>query len=107
MAVSHPLTTLQQVWGMAIETTTGTAISLAGTDGTQNVFDPSIKPQIAFKARQGQGSFSPIAGTAGAKGADVSFKYELHGASGTPKQLDTLKASGFAVSSLTATVTSG
>jgi hypothetical protein len=108
MAVVHPLTTLQQVWAQKIETTTGTAISLSASDGTQNVFEPAITPDIPYKERRGQGpSYGRIKGTAGARGANVSFKYELHGTNGTPLQLDTLKAAGFSVTSLTATKVSG
>jgi len=87
-----------------IESTPGTAETLAAADGAFNVFDPDIQAQVEFVDRPGQGTLSPLAGRTGAEGGQVTFEVELHGSgsagSPTPAWASTfLPACGFAESS--------
>lgn len=67
-----------------VETTIGTAQTLAQADAAMNIFESSIEPTTEFLPREGQGSFSPLYGTlAGSKG-EVKFWTELTGGASPP-----------------------
>lgn len=92
----------EQNWAFKVETTTGTPISLGASDGTVNVWDPMLEPDITFLRREGQGtSIDPITGALGARGAKVGFTCELYGATSTPAYGDALLAAGAALTSRT------
>jgi len=87
-----------RVLAAKIETTSGTAESLAAADCDFNAFDIDIQANIDFNQRPSQGSFSHLPGTLGPRGGTLSFKTELHGdgAAGTPEWASTLlPACGF------------
>lgn len=74
-----PLLTRVRVLAAKIETTPGTAESLADADAAMNVFDPLPQPNIPFAERVGQGGFSPLPGTLGAYGGSITFSTEVVG----------------------------
>lgn len=95
-----PLLTRVRVLAAKIETTPGTAESLADADAAMNVFDPLPQPNIQFAERAGQGGFSPLKGTLGAYGGSITFMTEVVGrgtsGAGVPKWAATLlPACGF------------
>jgi len=53
-----PLLRRKSVFAAKIETTVGTAITLAGADGAFNARDFSIQPNVAMTRREGQGGFN-------------------------------------------------
>lgn len=74
-----PLLTRRRVLAAKIETTVGTAETLAAGDAGFNIFDAKISPQIETDNREGQGGFSPLTAVPGARGGQVTFAVELHG----------------------------
>lgn len=92
----------EQNWALKVETTTGTPIALGASDGTVNVWDPMLDPDIAFLRREGQGtSIDPITGALGARGAKVGFTTELYGSATVPGYGDALLAAGALLTSRT------
>src|SRR5689334_12752996 len=75
-----------------IETTTGTAISLANTDGAFNVYNPVYTPNIQIEQRPAQASFGQIQAVHGTRFADIEFDADIvgAGASGAPGWASTL-----------------
>jgi len=71
------------VLAAAIETSPGDAETLEAADAAMNVFDPDYVPDIPFVEREGQASFSPLAGVPGAQKGQFTFRTEVHG-SGVP-----------------------
>lgn len=70
-----------------IETTVGTAESLAAADADYIVYGFRINPDIPFQERPGQGSMSRHAGVPGARGGSVTFSIDLTpGSTTTPPQ---------------------
>ena len=55
------------VLGAKIESTVGTAATLAAADCTVNAYDFIINPEFDFQERQGQGGFGRLASIAGAR----------------------------------------
>jgi len=78
-----PLLKRVRVLSAKIETTSGTAETLAAADADYNVFDAMIQPNIEYIARPSQGSFGHLPGTIGPLTGTATFKTELTG-SGTP-----------------------
>jgi hypothetical protein len=74
----------RRILAAKIESTVGTAETLAAADAALNVFDPKMSPDISNEERQGQGSFSPLASALGAYGGQISFQTELHGGAADP-----------------------
>lgn len=100
MATDHPLLTRVRVGAVKTETTTGTAISLAGADGALNFFDPKIAATIPPTERQAQGSLTSLAPIPGARMGKFTAKTELYNAASAPLWLSTmLLACGCQVSS--------
>jgi len=88
----------KRVLAAKIETTVGTAISLAGSDAAFNVFDATIQPTIEFVSRMGQAAFGSITGSVGQASGTLTFRTELFGdgAGGVPGWASTLlPACGF------------
>lgn len=98
-----------------VETTEGTAISLAAADANCLVYDPTVVDDVPmFKRNPARASLSPLIDIPGLRTRKISFKCEIKGsgAIGTaPSYGKLLKACGmaeFAVSKLTiGTITSG
>jgi hypothetical protein len=104
MAVDIPLLRRRRVFAAKVETTTGTAISLSGTDGAFNAFEPEITPDIPFNRREGQGaSIDPITGVPGARGAKVKLMTDAYGAATVPSWGVLLQAAGALLTSRTYT----
>jgi hypothetical protein len=96
-----PMLAKRRVLAAKIETTVGTAISLAAADATFNAFNVSIQPDIPFNAREGQGNFSGLTGTLDAYGGTAKFSMELTGGASIPAWATTfLPACGMVASSL-------
>jgi hypothetical protein len=60
-----------------IETTIGTAETLAAADAAMNIFNPSIVPSITFQQREGQGGFGMLASVPEGYGATCTFRTYL------------------------------
>jgi len=104
MAVDTPLLRRRRVGAAKIETTTGTPIALTAADGTFNLFDPDITPDIPFNRREGQGaSIDPLTGIAGPRGAKVKFMVEANGSATVPPWIAFLQAAGGTLTSRTIT----
>lgn len=96
-----PMLNKKCVLAAKIETTPGTAVSLAGADATFNVFNAKITPDINFNPREGQESMSALAGTNDAYAGTCTFSMELTGGSSIPAWATTfLPACGLVASSL-------
>jgi hypothetical protein len=97
MAATAPKLTRQRILAAAIETTTGTAVSLSGTDAAMNIFDPSIEADIETHERNGQSALSPLPPVAGRRAGKIKFKTEIvgNGASVTPWWFVFFKGCGF------------
>ena len=72
----------KMVLAAKLESTIGTAESLAAADADYNVYDIEIDPEADEQARASQGSASKLPTTIGARMVNISFKVEMHG-SGT------------------------
>jgi hypothetical protein len=86
-----------------IETTIGTAESLAASDGAFNAYDLEIQFETDVEEREAQGNFGRLAGVSGARAATIKFKVDLAMVGGTalPAWSSTLfPACGCEVSSL-------
>lgn len=81
----------KRVLAAKIETTSGTAISLTGSDATFNAYDIMIQPAIGMTQREGQGGFGMIAAYPEAMSGTASFKIDLSwdGTSTEPGWADT------------------
>jgi hypothetical protein len=84
MALDSPLLVRQRVFAAKAEVTTGTAQTLAGTDGALFNYcaSPKFEADIPATKRQGQGTLSRVKAVPGAYKGKASFKTELFG-SGT------------------------
>jgi hypothetical protein len=83
-----------------IESTPGTAESLADADGALNVYDAIMQPTIEAVAREGQGGFSPIPTVLGARAGTCTFRFDLIGGATDPFwMLNILPACGFTANS--------
>lgn len=74
-----PLLRRKSVLAAKIETTSGTAESLAAADAAFNVFDLTMTPNIAMTPRQSQGSFSSLPAVPELYGGTCSFRTEIYG----------------------------
>jgi hypothetical protein len=74
-----------------IETTIGTPISLSGSDGAFNVYDPIIQPEIEMEDREGQGGFNYLTSVPAGRKGTATFKtnIEWDGTSTEPAWADT------------------
>jgi hypothetical protein len=85
-----------------IETTVGTAISLSGTDGTFNVYNASIVPNIQMTDREGQGAFSKLSSVLGQQTGTCTFSTDLTMSTTPPAWATTfLPACGMGLTSTT------
>src|SRR4051812_1535508 len=73
------ITKRQRVLAAKIETTQGTAVSLAGADGAFNVYDVTIDADIPMTERKGQGSMSKLASVPGTRAGSLKFKLDVYG----------------------------
>lgn len=83
------------------ETTTGTAIALADTDGAFNAYNITYNPDIAIEERLGQAGWGVLASIHGTRYATIDFEVDLagKGSSGAPTWASTLLgACGFTAS---------
>ncbi len=79
----------KRILGAKIETTTGTAISLSGTNATFNVYDLVANPNIEFIERMGQGSFGRLPSVEGKQAGTFRFKTDLIGGASAPAWMST------------------
>ncbi len=84
-----PLIFKKSVLAAKIETTTGTAISVSGSDATFNVYNLSAQPNINMTRRQGQGSFGRIKGVQEARAGTFSFDLDAIGGVSSPAWIST------------------
>jgi hypothetical protein len=99
-----PLIKRKHVLAAKIETTSGTAETLAGADAAFNVFDLTMQPTITMTPRMGNGSFSSMTAIRELSGGTCTFKTEVYGsgAGGVPGWASTfLPACGWSVSTAT------
>lgn len=91
----------KRILAAKIETTVGTAISLAAADATFNVFNAVIQPDIPFNARESQSAFSGLTGSYEGLAGTATFSCELTGGASIPAWATTfLPACGMVASSL-------
>lgn len=74
-----PIVRKRSLLAAKIETTSGTAETLANADAAFNVFNVNMVPNITFTERQGNGSFSQLPAIAETYGATVTFSTEVYG----------------------------
>tara|TARA_R110000868_G_scaffold290945_3_gene551164 strand:+ start:824 stop:1762 length:939 start_codon:yes stop_codon:yes gene_type:complete len=81
-----PLLRRKSVLAAKIESTSGTAESLAAADAAFNVFDLTMTPTIAMTPRPSQGSFSSLPAVPELYGGTCTFRTEIYGsgAGGVP-----------------------
>ena len=72
-----PLLKRVRVFAAAIETTPGTAESLAAGDGVFNAYETSIQAEIEVEEREAQGAFNRLSGVAGPRKGKVTFKTDV------------------------------
>lgn len=104
-----PLLTRRRVLAAKIETTPGTAETLANADAVFNASNVQIQPTIDFVQRPGQAGFSPLPGMLSQRGGQVSFDIEVatNGAGASGNWASTfLPGCGMVVSTNTWTPTS-
>jgi len=82
--MTTPLLRRRRVLAAKIETTPGTAESLAGSDGLFNVYDTEVQPSVEMAQRPGQGGFGMLRPVAGARSGTVSFRIDLTGGDPLP-----------------------
>jgi hypothetical protein len=108
MSIIAPMLLKQQVGAFKAETTTGTEISLAASDGTTALFNLDISQDTEFNQRSGQNSLDKLAGIVGAQVAKVKVTTELvgSGSAGTaPSWEPLILAAGTAVTNNGTSVT--
>jgi len=60
-----------------VETTPGTAVSLAAADGAFNAYDVMVQAEIEVEERPAQGSFDNLVGSVGQRRGTCSFKTDV------------------------------
>lgn len=93
--MAAPLTIKKSVLAFKQETTTGTAISVSGSDATMNVYNMSMQPSINMTRRQGQGAFGRIKGVQEAKMGTCSFDVDAIGAASAPAWVGMMNSCGW------------
>lgn len=95
----------KRVLGAKIETTAGTAESLAAADCTINAYNLMIQPDIQVDAREGQGGFGRLTSITGARKGKATFSVDFaYDGSAVPTWASTLlPACGVVASSTTFT----
>ncbi len=66
----------KRVLAAKIETTVGTAISLAGADASFNAYDIMIQPEIEVEQREGNGGFGMLSSVVGGYKGKATFKID-------------------------------
>lgn len=67
----------RSVFAAKVETTPGTAETLAAADGAFNAMNVLIQPSIEMADREGQGGFNYLAGVPGIRSGTATFETEL------------------------------
>jgi len=67
----------KRVLAAKIETTVGTAISLAGADAAYNAYDIMIQPEIEVEEREGQAGFGMLSSVVGGYKGKATFKIDF------------------------------
>jgi hypothetical protein len=96
MAINVPKLTRRRIFAAAVETTTGTAMTLNASTGAFNAYNHSLKENSPTNERQGQGSLSSLPPVAGAQMGEYDFVTELFGSGsgGTPPAWATVLLGG-------------
>ncbi|MEM1224610.1 MAG: hypothetical protein AAGJ40_02875 [Planctomycetota bacterium] len=95
-----PLLKRRRVFAAKIESTVGTAETLAAADGAFNVYDLMIQPTIEVENRPAQGSFNQLPGVPGARLGTATFRTDVgYSGSGVPSWSALLPACGWVNSS--------
>lgn len=86
-----PLLKRKRVLAAKIETTVGTAESLAAADAAMNVYSPMIQANVEMEEREGQGGFGYLPSAPGARTGVATFRtmLEWDGTDTEPKWADT------------------
>lgn len=86
-----PLLKRKRVLAAKIESTIGTAETLAGTDAAFNIYNPMIQASIDMEAREGQGGFGYLTSIPGARRGTATFRtyLEWDGTATEPAWADT------------------
>ena len=74
-----PILKRKRILAAKIETTPGTAETLAAADGAMNIFDAMIQNETEVVQREGQGGFSPLPAVLAAYAGRATFKTHLIG----------------------------
>lgn len=80
-----PLLSKRSVLLAKAEGTSGTAESPTASDGVFNIYDARMDPVEAFIMREGQSTFSPLAGVVGVRMGRCSFRTSLVGGATIPQ----------------------
>ena len=75
--MAGPLLKKVSVLAAKIETTIGTAITLSASDGTFNVYNAQITPNVQMTDREGQGAFSKLTSVPGQQTGTCTFSTDL------------------------------
>ena len=67
----------KSVLAAKIETTPGTAETLANADGAFNIYNPEIQGEIEVEEREGQGGFNYLPGVPGLRSGTVTFRSDV------------------------------
>jgi hypothetical protein len=98
----------QTVFAAKVETTTGTPISLTGTDGVFNAYNAKIKATIPANKRPGQGtSFAQLPQVPGARMGELTVETDLAGPVASTLVSALFTSAGFGNSTGTLTPSSG
>jgi hypothetical protein len=89
MAAGVPVLMNKSLLAAKIETTVGTAITLATADTAFNVYDLKCDPEIEMLARSGQAGFAKLASVVGRKSAKISFKNDCKIGTSAPTWMTT------------------
>lgn len=99
MATDGAILVRDRVVAAAIETTTGTAATLAGADGAMNWYDAKISADIPATDRQQAGTLTAPPAVPGARTGKLSGRTEVYNAATAPLSFSRLLlACGFAAS---------
>ncbi len=79
-----PLLMRKRVLAAKVESTIGTAATLAAADGALNAYDVQINANIEVEDREGQGAFNYLPGVPGGRAGTCTFKTDMVIGSGQP-----------------------
>lgn len=84
MPLLAPIMERRRILVAKIETTVGTAISVSGSDGAFNIYEPTMEEDISFEELNQEGTFENLPAAPGCSGAICKFKTDLIGGASPP-----------------------